>query len=149
MAVMARPSIYERDKAHEICERLAAGETLRQICQTPGMPAEATVRLWALDNRDGFAELYGRARNIGLDCIGDGMIDIADDGTNDWMETEHGEQPDHEHINRSRLRIDTRKWLLSKLRPDKYGDRITQEHTGPGGEALTVNLHVNGVKPKT
>jgi hypothetical protein len=113
---MARPSIYNRTQAHEICARLAAGETLRQICKDDGMPAEATVRLWALENRDGFAEIYRRSRDIGYDCLGEGLIELADDLSDD--------------PNSRRVRIDARKWLLSKLRPDKYGDAIKLEHSG-------------------
>jgi hypothetical protein len=57
------------------------------------------------------------------------ITEIADDGSNDWIEreTKSGRMltvPDQEHINRSRLRIDARKWLLSKLAPRKYGDKL-------------------------
>ena len=58
------------------------------------------------------------------------ILDIADDGTNDWMERngKDGETGDTvlngEHVQRSRLRIDARKWALSKMIPKKYGDKI-------------------------
>jgi hypothetical protein len=80
------------------------------------------------------------------------MLDIADDGTNDWAKQQLGEDGpevevlNKEHIQRSRLRIETRKWLASKLKPKKYGDKITTEHTGTVGlsdmseEALDAKL---------
>jgi hypothetical protein len=95
-----------------ICEKLAQSKTLRAICREAGMPAEATVRAWALD-LDGhgpFAAKYARAREIGYYGMADEILDIAD-------------HPDESTVNRDRLRIDTRKWLLSKALPKIYGDK--------------------------
>jgi hypothetical protein len=58
------------------------------------------------------------------------ILDIADDGSNDTYETDDGEKVNQDHINRSRLRVDTRKWLMSKLAPKKYGEKVQQEVTG-------------------
>ena len=52
------------------------------------------------------------------------IIEIADDAKNDWMEREGFKTLNQEHIQRSRVRIDTRKWLMAKLMPKKYGDRV-------------------------
>ena len=98
------------------------------------MPDESSVRDWVLDNRDGFAAPYERARDLQLEHWADAIIDIGDDGSNDWMERNEknnvGWQLNGEHVQRSRLRSDNRKWLLSKLRPDKYCDRLTNVHSG-------------------
>tara|TARA_R110002124_G_scaffold132488_1_gene295057 strand:- start:2967 stop:3317 length:351 start_codon:yes stop_codon:yes gene_type:complete len=89
--------------------------------------------------RDEFLQQYTRAKEESADALTDEMLDIADDGNNDWMVShsdEEGElryQINGEHIQRSRLRIETRKWLSSKLKPKKYGDKITTEHTGNVG----------------
>ena len=118
--------MYSQEIADEICRRLANGETLRQICKTEGMPSHPTVCLWALGLHGApveFGNQYARARSSGLDVIAEQIIDIADDPTGDYVETEDGQRVDQEHIQRSRLRVDARKWLLSKMRPDKYGDR--------------------------
>jgi hypothetical protein len=59
------------------------------------------------------------------------MLEIADDGRNDTYEDENGHQHvNTDHIQRSRLRIDARKWLASKMAPKKYGDRVEQAHSG-------------------
>lgn len=86
-----------------------------------------------------FAQRYAHARSLGLEVIADEIMEISDDGRNDWIEREEGGMDaNHEHINRSKLRVDSRKWLLSKMRPDKYGDasKLTVDGTGPGGSIV-------------
>jgi hypothetical protein len=123
-----RPSLYTPEIAESICRRLAAGETLRAVCRDDDMPAESTVRAWALDNIEGFSAQYTRAREIGYFGMADEIVEIADDTSLDTIKDKDGnEKPDHEWITRSRLRVDTRKWLLSKALPKVYGDRITAE----------------------
>ena len=104
------------------------------------MPAEATVRQWVLHNRDGFYAQYAEAREIGYQTMADELLEIADNGQNDWMERNAGDdagwQANGEHVQRSRLRLDTRKWLLSKALPKIYGDKQTVEHQG----GLTINV---------
>jgi hypothetical protein len=77
---------------------------------------------------------YAHAKEVQADNIADDMIEIADDASNDYMKVVKGEVEyeieNKEVTNRSRLRIDTRKWLLSKLVPKKYGDKIDIEHSG-------------------
>lgn len=127
---MGRPTIYSQALAAQICTKLSEGVSLRRICQREGMPELKTIMRWLADthfpfNKD-FRQQYTRAREAQAEVLADEMIDIAEDGSNDWYEDEDGkERPDHEHINRSRLRIDTRKWIASKLLPKKYGDKQT------------------------
>jgi hypothetical protein len=133
-----RPSRYRQKIADEICRRLADGEGLKEICRTPGMPHESTVRAWALSNYQGFTAQYERARAIQFERWADEILSIADDSRQDTVVRQ---LPDgstervinHEHINRSRLRIDSRKWLLSKLLPSRFGDRVSAELTGADG----------------
>lgn len=127
---MGRPSTYDSVKAAEICRRLAFGESLRKICREDDMPPLTTVIEWNLDNREGFSEQYARARKMQAEVLADELVEICDDGSNDYMQTKHGPVLDAEHVQRSRLRVDTRKWYLSKVLPKIYGDKITQEHTG-------------------
>lgn len=91
------------------------------------MPHESTVRSWAVSDYNGFYTQYARARDIGLDAMADEILDIADDGSNDWMAKNDPDNPGYslngEHSSRSRLRVDTRKWYLSKLAPKRYGDK--------------------------
>lgn len=92
------------------------------------MPCTSTVLKWARTIPE-FAQQYAKAREDLLEHWAEEITDIADDGSNDWIRREHESGrvetvPDSEHINRSRLRVDTRKWLLSKLAPRRYGDRL-------------------------
>ena len=140
---MGRPSVYSADLAHEICEQLASGKTLREVCRGENMPSEATVRAWAVDDREGFSAHYARAREIGYLSIADELLEIVDDGTNDWMERQDDSggtsyQVNGEHIQRSRLRFDARRWLLSKALPKVFGDKVVQEHTGPNGGPMQI-----------
>lgn len=127
---------YTTELAARICERIANGESLRSICQDADMPATSSACKW-LGEHPEFAEQYARAREAQADVFFDEILDIADNAQNDWMER-HGEddagwQANGEHIQRSKLRIDARKWMAGKLRPKKYGDKL--QHTGADGES--------------
>lgn len=124
-----RPTVYTEEIAAKICRRIAEGETLKQICRDERMPPESTVRTWALDDRAGFSARYARAREMQLDTWADEITEIAEDGRNDWMERETRSGRvvtvlNEEAVARSRLRVDSRKWLLSKLKPERYGDKL-------------------------
>lgn len=137
--------VYTKSLADRICDRLAAGETLRSVCRSSGMPTEAAVRKWAME-KDDFSAQYARARDIGYMRMADEILEISDSGENDWMAVNDPENPGYrangEHINRSRLRVDTRKWLLSKALPKIYGDRVdvTQNHTLSGSDGSPLEL---------
>jgi hypothetical protein len=130
-----RPSTFTAELAAVICGKLSEGQTLREVCRDESLPSESTVRGWALDDREGFSAQYTRAREIGYLAMADELLEVADDGKNDWMERRDDEGKasyvlNGEHVQRSRLRVDTRKWMLSKALPKVFGDKITQEHTG-------------------
>lgn len=139
---IGRPSEYTKEKGDLICSRLSDGESLRSICRDENMPAVGTVLRWvsSKDNEE-FRMQYAHAREIGLEHMAEEILEICDDGTNDWMEkvTKSGEVMvvgDHEHIQRSKLRVDTRRWILSKLLPKKYGEKASMELTGADGGAI-------------
>lgn len=129
---MGRKTKYTKAVGDEICERLAAGESLRRICRDEGMPAQPTVTGWAIDPNHPFADQYARARRVAYEAMADEVMDIADDGKNDFMESEDPDNPGYnvcgEAIQRSRLRVDTRKWFLGKVLPKIYGDKIDHNH---------------------
>jgi len=140
----AKPTLYSDELGETICLRLAEGESLNAICKDEDMPAESTVRSWAINPEHPISANYVRAREIGYYKMADEMLEIADDGTNDWMvragQDEEGcaYSINGEHVSRSKLRVDTRKWLLSKSLPKVFGDKVVNEHTGRDGEALAL-----------
>lgn len=120
-------SLYTPRLAALICERMAKGESLRSICEADNMPAESTVRLWAVEDRDGFAAQYARARETQMDALAEDIIEIADDSGFDAHVVDGRAVVDGEAINRARLRVDARKWLMSKIAPKRYGDKMTMD----------------------
>lgn len=139
---MAGKSTFTQKTADLICERLANGESLRTICKAETMPAQSTIFKWLAESA-AFSEQYARAREAQADLIFEEMFEIADDASNDWMagkakdgEANPGFELNGEHIQRSRLRIDARKWMLGKMAPKKYGDKLDLAHSG----SITVNI---------
>lgn len=121
-----RPSSYTQEKADEICAMIAEGKSIRTICAIDGMPETPTFYRW-LRTYPEFLQQYTCAKQDQADALAEEMLDISDDGSNDWMETRNkrGEIEivlDKEHVNRSRLRVETRKWIASKMKPKVYGE---------------------------
>lgn len=133
-----RPTTYNEDIAAKICARMSEGESLRSVCRSDGFPVLSTVFLW-IGKYPEFSEQYKLAMASRADAMFEDMIEIADDGRNDFMETEQGEKFNSEHVQRSRLRLDTRKWMLSKMLPKKYGDKQTDEVIGNEND-ITINV---------
>lgn len=143
-SIGGRPTTYTPDLAAIILARVMAGESLRSICRDEDMPSRSTVHLWlAKDAR--FSDQYAKACEVRAEELFDEMFEIADDATNDWMIRGSGENATEvvngENVQRSRLRIDTRKWALARMNPKKYGDRITNEVVGKdGGPIATTQI---------
>lgn len=144
---MGRPTEFTEKVAADICERIADGESLRAICSDDAMPCKSTVFKW-LGQQKEFADQYARARETQADALFDEVLDIADDGRNDWMERHDdqggniGWKENGEALRRSQLRIDARKWMAGKLRPKKYGDKTLlgsdPENPLPDGFKVTL-----------
>lgn len=143
-----RPLEYKQATADIICERIAEGQSVREICLDENMPAMSTVFKW-LSRVDAFAEQYARARDAQADTLFDEILNIADDGSNDFMERlsedggAAGWKENGEAIRRSQLRVDARKWMAGKLRPKKYGDKLDVEH-GVTNEVSALLGALNG-----
>lgn len=137
---IGRPSTYSKDLALDICVRLAEGSPLTRICRAPNMPTLATVYRWLADERYAeFRDMYARAREDQADTLADEIIEISDDGSNDtYVDANGNEKVDNDVVQRSKLRVDARKWVAAKLRPRKYGDKVTNELTGADGKPLEI-----------
>lgn len=110
------------------------------------VPTYSTIKNWIADDNDFFAQ-YARAKEKQLDVYADEIVEISDNDGLDLGFTEEGKSfVNHENINRSRLRVDTRKWILSKLAPKKYGDKLGLD-TGDTGPIVLKVIYDN--KPQT
>lgn len=132
---MGRPSSYTPEIAAEICERLAGGESLLEICEDDGYPGESTVRAWALEDREGFSAKYARAREIGYhheaEDLGRGIATVKP-----------------KDVPRARLEFDIKRWRLSKMLPKVYGDATLLKHADNEGNEFVVRVERIGDKPK-
>lgn len=138
---MARPSKYSEKVVSDICARLAEGEPMAQICRDEGMPAYRTVKDWADEDSPrgkAVSAAIARAREEGFDALAAECLEIADDGSRDYTQTTDGRiVPDHDHIQRSKLRIETRLKLLAKWDPKRYGEAVTLK----GDKDNPVEIH--------
>lgn len=133
-----RPPLYNKKMGNEICRRLMDGESLNSICRDKHMPGKVTVYYWLKDPRFAdFLAMYNVAREVQADSIVDQMIDISDDSQNDYIDREGIAVLDQEAIARTRVRLDTRKWVAGRLNATKYGDKQTNVLEGGEKPILT------------
>ena len=128
-----RPTTFTPELGDAICLHLAEGKTLRKIAAMDGMPAVSTVLLWVVKGfRDdeaykAFSEQYSLAREAQSEMFMDEVVEIADDDSEDYRELGDGEGPrvavNHEHISRSKIRIETRLKVVEKFAAKRYGPK--------------------------
>lgn len=131
---VGRQTKYTPEMVKLICQRVATHDCgLNRLCEMyDDMPTKVNINIWRRTYPE-FRTLYAQAKCEQIEFLTEDILDIADDGTNDWME--HYDKNNDciswrvngEHIQRSRVRIDTRKWLASKLAPKIYGDLAKEE----------------------
>lgn len=156
---VGRPTTYTPELAAEILASLTIGESLRTACKPDHLPAISTWYLWMRDQSE-LSEQYARAKAEAADAMSEDILDIADDATNDWMADNYdeGKTPGYsfmgEHVQRSKLRIETRRWLMSKLKARKYGDKLDLTTGGDklptpiyGGTAVSIDPTKSTKKP--
>lgn len=119
------PSTYDREKAIAVCERLIEEPHLGLAAIL--REAEIPRSTWC-DWRKAHSELdqaYKEAKEVGFDNLAQQCLQIAEDKGNDFIQTEKGAVFNAEHVQRSKLKIETRLKLLAKWFPERYGDKIT------------------------
>ena len=126
---VGRPKAMTPELKAEICTRIIDGQTVRGICANKHMPDRATIyRALADDGDPEFRDQYARAKDIQLYRLEDELLEIADAATSDTVQE-------------SKLQIDTRKWVMAKRAPKKYGDRVEQVVSAPDGSGFTINMY--------
>lgn len=136
---MAQPAKYNKEAAEKVLFYISTtSRGLLSICNELKI-SKSSVFDWIKEvdqtKTDDFANRYARAREEQADLLADEIIAIADDGNKDTKiiigkNGELIEVENTEWTKRSQLRIDARKWIASKLKPKKYGDKIQTEHSG-------------------
>ena len=127
--------------ADRICDLTATRCTgIQRLCaEFDDLPDPQTIYRW-LNSFPSFREEYARAKDSQMQVLADEIVDLADqdricekvtikaDGSRETVTLDQ--------VDRTKLQIDSRKWLLSKLAPRKYGDKVQQEVSGPDGAPL-------------
>lgn len=124
---VGRPSDYTQELADKICSQLSMGKSLRSVCKEEGMPSAQTIFNWFRTNKE-FLEQYARAKQESADAMAEEILDISDDTSQDTIYIQKGKveiaMENKEWVNRSKLRVDTRKWLMAKMKPKVYGEKL-------------------------
>jgi hypothetical protein len=120
---MGRPTKYTAEKGDKICEMVAEGSSASSACKTIGVSLK-TMYAW-LRSYEEFRNNYETARQDGADTLVDELMFIADN---------------EEDVQRAKLKIDARKWVASRMKPKKWGDRQQLEHTGADGAPLSIRV---------
>lgn len=134
-----RPTAYTPAVGKAVCKMLAMGMSVKAIGKREWMPRSTTILTWGNDPTHPFSDHYAKSRMIGFLNRAEEILDISDDGSNDYMERRDkdggslGWMVNGEAVARSRLRVETRKWVLSKMLPKIYGDKLAMEHSGKDG----------------
>lgn len=126
-----QPTKYTSDIAAEICEMIAEGMSFKEIYSLPHMPRRSTVYGWLAAHKE-FSDLYARAQEDRAEVLADQLLDIADDASLD--------------PNDRKVRLDTRKWIASRLKPGKYGDRVI--NSGDKDNPVIHKVTFEVVKPE-
>lgn len=134
-----RPSIRSSECEETILRRMREGESLIAICDDPALPCRDTVFTWLAADEERraantvpegevlFSDKYAIAARLRTLAMGEEILTISDDGRNDtYRDTDGKVCVDYDHIQRSKLRVETRKWLMAKMEPKKYGDRVSE-----------------------
>lgn len=139
------PSVYTQELADKLCLEIAtSNKSLKTICKELSIGASTVLKWLNTNEHKGFVEQYARAKEEQADYLVEEMLEIADDSSNDTMTIEGKNGPieveNKEWTSRSKLRVDTRKWIASKFRPKKYGDKIELDNKITGDIKVTLNL---------
>jgi hypothetical protein len=108
---------FSQEIFDEICVRIASGESLRKICKDDKMPALVNVWRWLNDN-EALSKQYTHAREEQAETLADEIQEICDAE----MPVDAFGKIDAGAVNQARLKIDSRKWIASKLKPKRFGD---------------------------
>lgn len=119
-------SIFEKI----LFEMVVNGKSLRTVLKMDSMPDITTFYIW-IEKDEIKSKQYAQAIKMRADLLFDEMLDIADDNSKDFIDQELAEgiivsKFDHEHVQRSRLRIDTRKWVIERMNAKKYNEKYIE-----------------------
>jgi hypothetical protein len=143
MAKTGRPSTYTPEIAAIICDRISRGESLKSICNSPGIPDQVVVYGW-LGRQPEFAQMYARAREDQADTLADEIAALADEEPRMVVDDKGVARIDSAWVQWQKNRVEARKWVAAKLKPKKWGERI--QVAGDADAPLKLDAEINAEK---
>jgi len=139
---------YSLEEKEEIIKKVLSaietGLSLRKAILELNIVSRDTFNEWLKEDKE-ISDQYARACEQRADTIFEEILDIADETSKDTIYTDKGEIPNSEWMQRSRLRVDARKWMLGKMNPKKYGDKT--DITSGGEKLQPTDIKIEIVKP--
>lgn len=132
---IGRPTIFTKELGDLICSKIAEGESLRSICREEEMPNKATVFNWLRTNKE-FLDQYELSMEERTIAMGEETIEISDDSL--ILAQASDPKSAGAIVQAQKLRVDTRKWLMSKMKPKKYGDKLDVMSDGKAIQGNTI-----------
>lgn len=134
---LGRPSKYTPQVAKQICQRISDGESLRSICRDDKMPSMSMVFRWLLDEKySSFREQYAQACDVRTEHLFEHLQEVSEKAFDDIV---GDDKSDNARISARKLEVDTLKWILARMKPKKYGDKVD---VTSGGETIKGNTIV-------
>jgi len=130
-----RPVEYIKGIGDALCEHIASGNSLRSFCESKGSPTKKTALKWLREIED-FRTQYARARQDAMEVMAEEIVEIADE--TEQVIRKGAEKKSGAYAQSQRLRVDTRKWVMSKLLPKKYGDKVDITSDGKAIKGNTI-----------
>lgn len=142
---MAHSEKERENIVNEVCDLISTGYSLSKACRAISVSKETFYKI--IDEDKEKSNQYARATKERAEAIFEEILDIADETENDTIEIDLGdgiksEKTNHEAIQRSKLRVDARKWMLSKMQPKKYGDKIDMTTGGDKIQSNEINVKI-------
>ena len=113
-----------------ILSQIEEGASLRSALRKDKMPSSSTFFIW-LEEDETKSKQYVRATELRAENMFEDILSIVDENTNDTITLDDGKEiVNNDVIQRARLRMDARKWMLGKMNPKKYGDKLDMTSGG-------------------
>jgi len=134
---MSKAIEFSQELFNEICDKIAVSNNglVKILGSDERYPSHPIFYSWIKINEENISR-YACAREAQADFLVDEILEISDDTSQDTITISNGEYDkeveNREWINRSKLKVDSRKWIASKFRPTKYGDKLDIDHKTNG-----------------
>lgn len=143
MAKRGRPTKYTKKLAEVFCERIALGQSLRKVCEADDMPAPKTIFQWMRKYED-FGKQYARACQERSEAQIEELHDLGDEAID--LARRVDPKASGAVVQAVRLKADNIKWAASKMKPQKYGEKI--DLTSGGEKVEVAPLVVSKIKAR-